>query len=137
MMSNELTTAPSGVATVAHRLVELCNQGRNLDCYDLFYAEDCVSVEAFPLHPGAGTESVGLSAIRQKVAMWSAMATMKDASMTGPFFHGPDRFGVFATAEMEFTDGPMAGRRMRIDEVGIYTVRDGKIVREEFYAAQP
>jgi len=30
-------------------------------------------------------------------------------------------------------NGPMAGKRMRMEEVGMYTVKGGKIVREEFF----
>lgn len=29
----------------------------------------------------------------------------------------------------------MAGQRMSMDEVGVYAVRDGKVVREEFFYA--
>ena len=29
--------------------------------------------------------------------------------------------------------GPMAGKRMQFEEAILYTVRDGKIVREEFF----
>jgi ketosteroid isomerase-like protein len=27
----------------------------------------------------------------------------------------------------------MAGKRMTLDEVGLYTVKDGKVVQEEFF----
>ena len=31
------------------------------------------------------------------------------------------------------TSGPHKGKRMQLDEAGLYTVRDGKIVQEEFF----
>jgi len=32
-------------------------------------------------------------------------------------------------------DGPMKGQRMQMEEAGLYTVKDGKIVREQFFYA--
>jgi ketosteroid isomerase-like protein len=29
--------------------------------------------------------------------------------------------------------GPQKGKRMQMDEIGVYTVKNGKIVREEFF----
>ena len=29
--------------------------------------------------------------------------------------------------------GPMAGKRMKLDEAALYTVKDGKVVKEEFF----
>ena len=30
-------------------------------------------------------------------------------------------------------DGPMKGKRMQMDEAGLYTVKQGKVVQEEFF----
>ena len=50
----------------------------------------------------------------------------------GPYPHG-DRFIVFFKYEVTARTGPYAGKRMTIDEAALYTVRDGKIAREEFF----
>ena len=47
----------------------------------------------------------------------------------GPLAHG-DRFVV--GFQYDVTNKP-SGKRMKMDEVGLYTVRNGKIVREEFF----
>jgi hypothetical protein len=49
---------------------------------------------------------------------------------TGPFLHGEDRIGVIF--EMDITD-KASGNRMQMQELAIYTAKDGKITREEFY----
>ena len=49
--------------------------------------------------------------------------------MTGPWPHD-NRFIV--GFQIDVTNKP-SGRRMYLDEVGLYTVENGKIVREEFF----
>jgi ketosteroid isomerase-like protein len=46
----------------------------------------------------------------------------------GPYVHG-DQFVV--RFKMEVT--PKDGKRMNLDEVGLYTVKNGKIVEERFF----
>jgi len=46
----------------------------------------------------------------------------------GPYVHG-DQFVV--RFKMEVT--PKGGKRMNLDEVGLYTVKNGKIVEERFF----
>ena len=54
---------------------------------------------------------------------------MHSAAIRGPWPHG-DRFVV--GYQFDVTNRP-SGTRMQMDEVGLYTVLDGKIVREEFF----
>ena len=133
MMTSE-SPSPLSTRDLAVTLVDLCNSGRNHECYDRFYADDVVSVEAAPLFPGGSPVSDGLPAVRAKIEGWTRMAKMSDAVCEGPFLHGDDKFAVRNTAKMEFVEGPMRGRTVEIVEVGVYTVREGKIVREEFFA---
>ena len=57
---------------------------------------------------------------------------MHSAQAEGPWPHG-DRFIVRFKYEVTSKAGPMAGKRMKLDEAGLYTVKDGKIVQEEFF----
>ena len=52
------------------------------------------------------------------------------ASVSDPMLHGPDRFAVIfeLDATMKAT-----GTREAMKEVALYTVKGGKIVREEFF----
>ena len=112
---------------IAHRLVELCKQGKSDEAKSL-YATDAVSVEAFA-PPGMQQEAKGLTAIRAKGEWWRANHEIHSASITGPWPHA-DRFIV--GFQYDVTNKP-SGQRMKMDEVGLFTVENGKIVREEFF----
>ncbi len=113
---------------IAQKLVELCKQGKNEEALDTLFAEDMVSVEAVAM-PGAPQEAKGLAAVKGKGEWWLANHEIRSASVTGPWPHG-DRFVV--GFQYDVTNKP-SGKRMKMDEVGLYTVRNGKIVREEFF----
>ena len=113
---------------IAKKLVELCKQGKNMEALDTLFADDAVSVEAIAM-PGLQQEMKGLAAIRGKGEWWLGNHEIHSASVTGPWPHG-DRFVV--GFQYDVTNKP-SGSRMKLDEVGLYTVRNGKIVREEFF----
>ena len=50
-----------------------------------------------------------------------------------PIHPNGDRFAVAFSYDMTPKAGPMAGRRMQMEEVGLYTVADEKIVKEDFF----
>ena len=113
---------------IAKTLVELCKQGKNMEALDTLFAKDVVSVEAVAT-PGVQQEAKGLAAVKGKNDWWLANHEIHSASVTGPWPHG-DRFVV--GFQYDVTNKP-SGKRMKMDEVGLYTVRSGKIVREEFF----
>lgn len=93
------------------------------------YAEDCVSVEASGAD-GGPREAVGLEAIRAKHDWWAAQMEMHDGDLEGPYLFDPDRFAIRFT--MDATN-KQTGERMQGAEIALYTVANGKIVREEFF----
>ena len=93
-------------------------------------AEHAVSVEA-GAPPGGDAESKGLQAIRGKGEWWRDNHEVHSASVTGPWPHG-NRFIVGFQVDVTFKP---SGQRMKMDEVALYTVENGKIVREEFFYA--
>lgn len=113
---------------IANRYVALCREGKNLEALESLFADDAVSVEAIAL-PELPQQMSGKAAIRTKGEWWVANHEVHSASVTGPWPHG-DRFVV--GFQMDVTNKPSA-QRMQLDEVGLFTVRDGKIVREEFF----
>lgn len=113
---------------IANKLVELCRQGKGEQAVATLYAEDAVSVEAVET-PGMSREAKGLAAIKGKGEWWMNNHDIHSATVTGPWPHG-DRFVV--GFQFDVTNKP-TGRRMQMDEVGLYTVKNGKIVREEFF----
>jgi ketosteroid isomerase-like protein len=116
---------------VAQQLVSLCRAGRNMDAINSLFSEGAVTVEA------QGDETMpavmtGIEAIRGKNQWWFENHTVHAASLKGPFPNG-DRFAVIFDFEVTAKAGPMAGKRMRMEEVGLYTVENGRVTREEFF----
>ena len=113
---------------IANKLVALCKQGKNLEALNTLFADDAVSIEAAG-PPGKSPESKGLAAIKAKGDWWMNNHEVHSANVTGPWPHG-DRFVV--GFQYDVTNKP-SGKRMKLDVVGLYTVHNGKIVREEFF----
>lgn len=113
---------------IANQYVSLCQVGKNAEALETLFSEDAASVEAIEM-PGATQTIQGKAAIRAKGEWWIANHDVHAASVTGPWPHG-DRFIV--GFHMDVTNKP-SGRRMTLDEAGLFTVRDGRIVREEFF----
>ena len=113
---------------IANKLVELCRQGKNTEALTTLYSNDAVSVEAMAM-PGMNQEAKGLPAIKAKGEWWITNHEVHSAAVTGPWPHG-DRFIV--GFQYDVTNKP-SGNRMQMDEAALFTVKDGKIVREEFF----
>ena len=113
---------------VAAQYVELCKQGKNHECLDKLFSKDAVSVEA-GAPPGMDRTAKGLDAIRAKGKWWGENHTVHKGEVTGPYPNG-DRFAV--RFNYDITHKP-SGQRMQMDEIGLFTVEDGKITREEFF----
>ena len=112
---------------IANKLVELCRQGRNQEAKAL-YADDAVSVEAIA-PPGGQKETTGLAAIRAKGEWWRSNHEIHSAHVAGPWPHGNKFIVGF---QFDITNKP-SGRRFTMEEMGLYTVENGKIVREEYF----
>ena len=93
------------------------------------YAADIVSVEAGESE-GMRREVSGMDALRGKHAAWMDVMEMHGGDVEGPFLFEPDRFAVRYT--MDATNRE-TGERIKGAEIALYTVRDGKITREEFF----
>jgi len=109
-------------------LVDLCQQGKNHEAIDTLYADDVVSVEA-GAPAGMSAESVGKAAVLAKGQWWIDNHEVHSAKTTGPWPHG-DQFIVGHTFEVTFKQ---SGQRFVMEEMALYTVADGKIVREVFF----
>ena len=115
--------------TLARQFVELCNQGKNFDVMEAMYAADIVSIEA------SGVEVAGKVPVIEKSRRWQAENTIHSEKVRGPFFDRQNgassgQFAVHFTFEVT----PKAtGSRVAIEEIGVYTVKDGAITREQFY----
>lgn len=118
---------------IAKALVAGCREGgaKVRENLDRLYAEDAVSVEAADMS-GQGRETKGRAGIHGKHAWWDGAMEEHESKVTGPFYHGDDQFSVFF--EVDATDKG-TGQRFQMQEIGVYHVKGGKIVREEFHYA--
>jgi ketosteroid isomerase-like protein len=109
-------------------LVAGCNAGQAKANLRVLYADDAQSVEAADM--GNGTTVTGIAAIEGKHDWWDGAHETHSSTATGPFMHGADRFAVIFAADATTKE---TGVRFSMQEVGVYTVAGGKIVREEFF----
>ena len=116
---------------VGKKLIEYCRNGLNLEAISSLYSPDIVSVEAMASGDIPG-EIQGIDKVVEKNKWWFDNHEIHHAEAEGPFVHR-DRFSVLFEYETTAKAGPMQGQRMKFEEIAVYTVKDGKIVREEFY----
>jgi ketosteroid isomerase-like protein len=70
----------------------------------------------------------GKEAVQKKSEWWGQNHEVRGGSVEGPYVNG-DEFVVRFTMDVT----PKAtGKRMKMDEVGVYSVKNGKIVAERF-----
>ena len=114
-------------AEVAARFNELAKEGNWDKIQDELFAENAVSIEP----PGVpGMQSVeGLAAIKEKGRQFNeSVEEMHDGYSTDPVVAGN-----FFSVAMGL-DATMKGMgRMKMDEIAVYEVKDGKIVKEQFF----
>lgn len=103
-------------------LVALFNRGQFKEIENKYWSPQVVSVE------GMGMAWHGRAAVEGKNEWWSSQNTIHGASAEGPYV-GASGFAVKFRMDVE---EKATGKRTEMDEVGVYTVLDGKIVREEF-----
>ena len=112
------------IRTVARKFVELCSRGKNFDVMETMYAPDIVSVE------GGGEETGGQQPVIQKSRVWQGNNTIHGEKARGPYFNGPNQFAVHFTFEVTPKD---SGQRIPLEDVGVYTVKNDQITREQFF----
>jgi SnoaL-like domain len=114
-------------AEVAQKVVELVRKQAWYEALDTLYDKDIVSVEAYA-GPSGSPETRGTDGVRKKIDWWVTAMQIHKFDASAPFV-GHDRFVVQYDADV--TEKTSKERR-QLSEVGVYTVKNGKIVREEF-----
>lgn len=126
------TAAQANTAAIGQELVGLCRQGREEDAVERLYASNIVSIE--PVGSEAmPAETRGIDAIHKKHQWWRDNMEVHSADVRGPFV-GEDEFAVYFNYDTTFKP---TGQRSMMKELALYGVRDGKIVREEFFYNKP
>lgn len=128
-----MSTETSDTLAVGKQLVELCNTGRAMEAIDQLYSDDIVSVEVMGMpEVGMPREMSGIEAIRGKSKWWYDNNEVHESTCEGPWPNG-DKFIAIFYMDITAKAGPTAGQRMQMKEAALYTVKDGKIVHEQFF----
>lgn len=111
---------------VANRLVELCRTGAYDQAHQELYAADALSIEP----EGTPNPRVqGMDAIKAKGEQWQQ--TMEEVHSS--FVNDPIVAGNYFSLTMGY-DATMKGfGRVNMEEICVYQVKDGKIVKEQFF----
>ena len=115
---------------VGQALVEMVAKGRESEQEFVaqYYSDEIVSIE------GQGSDEMparleGIEAIKGKHDWWYDNNEVHGTAVEGPYVgHREDQFVVKFILDMTPTDG----ERTQMEEVAIFTVKDDKIVQEEY-----
>ncbi|RMA66149.1 nuclear transport factor 2 family protein [Ulvibacter antarcticus] len=114
---------------IANNLVEWCNSGQEARCYQELYSPNIVSVESGGENPIAK----GMDEVKKKGEWWKETFETHSTKASAPTV-ADNWFSV--RHEMDTTHKP-SGHRSTMAEIGVYQVKDGKIVKEQFFYDQP
>jgi ketosteroid isomerase-like protein len=105
---------------------DMLKAGDHEEAAKSFNAPGIVSIEAME---GPMARIEGTEALRQKSEWWYGNHEVHGVTTEGPYVNG-DQFAVIF--DMDFTQ-KASGQRVKAKEVGLYTMKDGKVVEEKFY----
>ena len=111
---------------IANRLVALCRTGSYEQAFTELYSDDAVSIE--PEHTGR-QPTKGLDAMKEKLrGFQSALEEVHDGYVTEPVIAGN-----FISVGMGMDITLKGAGRMNLEEIVVYEVKDGKVVKEQFF----
>lgn len=113
---------------VAKDLVAMWKAGEFKPSGEKYWADDVVSIEAGAPN-GGDPVSRGKAAAQGKSEWWEAAHEVHGVEVEGPYVNG-DRFTV--RFKMDVTQ-KQNGQRFTMDEIALYTIKDGKIAEEAFF----
>ncbi len=116
------------VTDIANDLVAICKTGDFHTPGEKYWADDVVSVEAGG-PPGMDPVSRGKAAAIGKGEWWTNAHTIHSTEVEGPYVNG-DQFTVRFRMDVTFKE---TNARQQMDEIALYTIKDGKIAEERFF----
>lgn len=113
---------------IAQKLTVYCRNGEFEKAQDELYDEDVTSIEPEAMG-GYDKETSGKKKVREKISKWlSSVEELHSNKVSEPLFAG-NSFAV--VMEMDIT---MKGKeRSTMAELCVYTIKDGRIVAEQFF----
>ncbi|MGB7394018.1 MAG: nuclear transport factor 2 family protein [Pricia sp.] len=115
---------------IAKKLVDWCRQGEFEKPYQELYSPKIVSIENDGKGEGAYVE--GFEGIQKKGEWWQENFEVHSTEVSEPLV-ADNWFSV--RFDMDTTHKP-SGQRSKMSEIAVYEVKEGKIVKEQFFYDQ-
>ena len=116
------------IQEIANRLVELSRKGAWKQAQSELYADDAVSIEA-EATPGFDVETRGLQALQEKIDRWEEMVEEAHSINISDPLVAENTFAVRMVMDLTMK----AQGRTVLNEICVYTVKDGKVISEQFF----
>ncbi len=113
---------------IANRLIELCRNQEFDKAQTELFSDDAVSIEPNAT-PAFEKETKGLQAIKEKGKKWSSMVEETHSFKVSEPLIAPNSF----CCTMKFDVTMKERGRMDMTEIGVFKIKDGKIISEEFF----
>jgi len=120
-------TAVMTTQDIANRLYELCKAGQYEQAQVELYAEDAVSIEPVGA-PGPQSVKGRDEIVKKGEQFRDSIEAVHSASASEPIVAG-NHFALTITIDATFKG---MGRNL-MEEVAVYEVKDGKVVKEQFF----
>ena len=131
-----MTTATSDALAIGKKLAEYFKQGQFVEAIQELFSDDAQSIEPENCPDQKNRIISGKEAMIGKNNWWAENHEIHGMGFKGPFPHD-ERIAFLLSIDVTAKTGPMAGQRMEMEEICIYTIADGKIVKEEFFYGMP
>lgn len=124
-----MTTQEAVMTTqqIADRFDELAQTGQWDKIQEELFSDDAASVE--PEHAQGMQSAKGREALKEKGRQFGEMVE----EMHGGYSHPPQVAGNYFAVAMGMDCTLKEQGRMKMDEIALYEVKDGKIVKEQFF----
>ena len=114
------------VKDIADDITAMLRAGQADEAGEKYWAADVVSIEAMP---GDMAEVRGVEGVRAKGEWWTSAHEVHAMEVEGPYLND-EQFAVRMKMDLTVKE---TGERITMDEIGLYTIRDGKIAEERFF----
>jgi hypothetical protein len=115
------------IQEIATRLVELCRQGQYEAAQRELYADNAISIE--PEGSPGFTNKDSLAGIIEKGAGFRDMIEEVHGTTVSDPVIAADHFSIALTLDVTLK----GMGRVNMDEICVYRVKDGKVVKEQFF----
>ena len=113
------------IKDVAEGLTALVREGKFMEAVNKYYSDEIISIEPY----GEPKKAEGIKAVRGKVNWFNENHEVHAINVSAPIIsihHFALRYTMIVTPKEN-------GERTTMDEIAVYEVNDGKIVREQFF----